>query len=206
MKHLELYEAFTSKVTIGIDIDGTISNFTEAYNSLFKRYFPNNEINKDITDWFWYQKMKYDGADASKWMKAKKAETFDLAQPFPDAVNTINNIYDFVKTHGHTLNIVTNQITPEAKEKAKEWLDKYGFKFDDIVFVDMAKDKWKHVDIMVDDAPKVIDSKPLSKVSIKPEQPWNQNSTGDFNLPKIKDLTIDIMQRAIAKLRNTTTL
>ena len=38
MKYLQLYETFTNKVLIGIDIDGTISNFGEAYNSLYKRY------------------------------------------------------------------------------------------------------------------------------------------------------------------------
>jgi len=205
MKYLEIYETFTNKVVIGIDIDGTISNFAESYNILFKKYFPNNEV-FIADDWYWYRKMNYDGADPDKWFKSKKAETFDLAQPFPGAVNNINNIYEFIKTHGHTLDIVTNQITPESKTEAKVWLDKYGFKYDNLVFVDAAKDKWKYADIMVDDADKVINSKPLSKVSIKIEQLWNIHDKGDFNIPSISALSIDLIQQAISKLKNNTTL
>jgi len=205
MKYLELYETFTNKVTIGIDIDGTICNFTESYNKLFKIYFPDNEV-FDANDWLWYRKMNYNGEDPDEWMKSKKAEIFDLAQPYPDAVNTINNIYDFIKTHGHTLNIVTNQLSEESEKAAKTWLDKYGFKYDDIVFVNKAEDKWKFSDVMVDDAPKVIGSKPLSKVAVKIEQIYNNDVQGDFNIANIKDLTIDLMQHAISKLKNKNTL
>ena len=120
-------------------------------------------------------------------LKIKKAETFDISLPYDGAVNTINTIYDFVKSYGYTLNIVTNQVTEEAKQKSKIWLDKFGFKYDDIIFVDAAKDKWKFVDIMVDDADKVIGTKPLSKVSIKIIQKWNENTEGDFNIFSIND-------------------
>ena len=156
-------------------------------------------------DWFWYKKMNYNGEDPNKWFKNKKAETFDIAQPYPDAVNTINNIYDFIKSHGHTLNIVTNQTTSEAKDAAKKWLDHFGFRYDDIIFVNMAKEKWQHVDIMVDDADKVIGSKPLSKVSIRVEQLWN-SIEGDFNIPNIKGLTISVIKSAIDKLKNKITI
>ena len=205
MKKLKTYETFTNKVVIGIDIDGTISNFAEAYNALFKKYFPDNET-FIADDWYWFRRMNYNGENPDKWLKAKKAETFDLAVPFPGAVITINNIYDFIKTHGFTLNIVTNQVTPEAREAAKIWLDKYSFKYDDIIFVDSAKDKWKYADIMIDDAEKVIGNKPLSKVAIKIDQLWNTNVEGDINIPNIGSLTIDIMKQAIAKLKNNNTL
>lgn len=200
-----IIETFKNKVVIGIDIDGTINNFADAYNILYEKYFPGKKAGI-VDDWFWYQKMDYDGADPNKWFKEKKAETFDISLPYPGAVNTINNIYDFVKSYGFTLNIVTNQVTQEARDKAKIWLDKYGFKYDDVVFVDAAKDKWKYADIMVDDADKVIGSKPLSKVAIKIEQLWNIATEGDFNIPNIKALTIDIMKNAIEKLQNKTTL
>ena len=84
--------------------------------------------------------------------------------------------------------------------------EKYGFKYDDIVFVNKAEDKWKFSDVMVDDAPKVIGSKPLSKVAVKIEQIYNNDVQGDFNIANIKDLTIDLMQHAISKLKNKNTL
>lgn len=205
MKYLDLYETFTNKVIIGIDIDGTISNFSDAYNKLYKTYFPDKEPGLN-DDWHWYQKMDYNGEKPGKWFRSKKAEVFGLAQPYPDAVTSINNIYEFIKTYGFTLNIVTNQPTPESKEAAKIWVDKNGFKYDDIIFVDAAKDKWNYADIMVDDADKVIGSKPLSKVCIKIDQLWNTASEGDINIQNIKGLTIDVMKQAIAKLKNKTTL
>jgi len=199
---------FKNDVVIGIDIDGTINNFSGAYNTLYKRYFPEDEV-FPVDDWFWYMKMNYGGLpdkEKQKWFKNAKAETFDTAQPYDGAVISVNNIYDFVKTYGFKLNIVTNQVTEEARTKAKIWLDHYGFKYDDIVFVSAAKDKWKHADIMVDDADKVLGNKPLSKVAIKIEQTWNTATTGDISIPNIKALSINIMKNAIEKLKNKTTL
>lgn len=200
MKYIKKYEVFTDDVIIGIDVDGTINNFTDAYNILYKQYFPDNEV-YEADDWHWYQRMDYNGGDAQKWFKSKKAETFNISQPYPNAVNTINNLYEFVKTYGYTLNIVTNQVTQESRDQAKIWLDKFGFKYDNIIFVDSAKDKWKHVDIMVDDADKVVGTKPLGKVCIKIQQKWNENTEGDFNIPSIKDLTINVMKLAIDKVK-----
>jgi hypothetical protein len=201
MKHLILFETFTNKITIGIDIDGTINNFFDGYNLLYKRYFPDKEIVNITDDWFWYQKMDYNGVNGRKWFNEHKAEVFEISQPYPGAVESINNIYDFAKSYGFTLNIVTNQPNEASQIAAKEWLDKYGFKYDNIIYSETSKDKWKYADIMVDDADKVIGVKPLSKVSIKIDQPYN-NAESDFTIPNIKSLTIDIIKQAMAKLKN----
>jgi hypothetical protein len=207
MKHLKFFEDFTNKViTIGLDVDGTINNFTEAYNLIYKRYFPDKEPIPADDDWNWFKRMDYNGEDPQKWFNSKKAETFEISQPYPDAVNTINNIYDFIKSYGYTLNIVTNQPTEEAKQAAKTWLDKNGFKYDNIVFVSVSKEKWKYVDIMIDDADKVVGNKPLSKVCIKIEQLWNKNTSGDFNIPDIKSLTINLVRKAFDELKTKNTL
>ena len=206
MIHLELYETFNNKVKIGIDIDGTICNFSEGYNNLYKQYFPDKEpaINDN---WFWYQQMDYNGERPQDWFNKTKAEVFGIAQPYPDAVETINNIFDvIVKPRVFNLNIITYQPTEESKQAAKDWINKCGFKFDEIIFVKNAKDKWNYADIMVDDADKVIGSKPLSKVSIKIDQLWNTKTVGDFNLRNIKALSINIIEQAINKLQNKTTL
>lgn len=206
VKNFEEYinESLINTVVVGVDVDGTINNFSDAYSKVYKKYFPDEEVFIN-DDWYWYKKMNYGGLndkEKNNWFKNAKAETFDISQPYAGAVNTINNIYDFVKSHGHTLNIVTNQVTQEAKDNVKVWLDSYGFKYDNLIFVDAAKDKWKHADIMVDDADKVMNNKPLSKVGIKIEQLWNTESSGDINIQNIKALTINIMQTAISKYLN----
>ena len=205
MRRLKYYETFANKVIIGIDIDGTINDFFNGYNLLYKRYFPDKELPK-TDDWYWYQKMDYNGENGRKWFDAHKAETFEICQPYPGAVDTIDNIYQFAKSYGFELNIVTNQPTEEAKVAAEKWLQKYGFKYDNLIFSPTSRDKWKYADIMVDDAFKVIDNKPLSKVSIKVEQPYNVNTDSDFSIPNIKGLTIHLVKQAIHKVKNKTTV
>jgi hypothetical protein len=205
LKHLKLFDTFTNKVVIGIDIDGTINNFSDAYNILYKQYFPDKEVYQN-DDWEWYKKMDYNGDKPGSWLASHKAETFDLSLPYPNAVVSLNNIYDFVKTYGFALKIVSSQPTKEAEVAAEAWLNRFGFKFDEIVFVKDANYKWNYVDIMVDDAEKVIGSKPLSKVSIKINQKWNENISGDINIPNIAGLTITVMKDAISKLKNKTTV
>ena len=198
-------ETFTNKLTIGIDIDGTINNFVEGYNSLYKKYFPDDETTS-TDDWYWYKNMNYNGEDPKKWFNSKKSETFDLSQPYPNAVNIVNNLYDMLKSHNFNLNIITYQPTNESKNAAKKWLDRFDFKYDQLICVDSSKDKWKYADILIDDAADVIGSKPLSKVSIKIEHPYNSDVDGDFNIPNIENLTINLMKNAISKVKNKTTL
>jgi len=205
MKYLKKYETFTNKATIGIDIDGTIGNFVDAYNLTYKKYFPDKEpLSGD--DWHWYKQMDYNGEFPKTWFNNKKSEIFDLEKTYDDAVNTVNNIYDFIKTYGFSLKIVTKQPTEEAKQAAKNWIDKLGFKYDEIAYADSSKDKWKYADIMVDDSVKVLETKPLSKVSIKVEHPYNLETYADINIPNIKGLTINVVREAISKLKNTATL
>lgn len=206
MRYIKYYETFANKVIIGIDIDGTINDFFNGYNLLYKRYFPDKEISNIADDWYWYQKMDYNGENGRKWFNEHKAEIFDISQPYTGAVQAIDNIYQFAKSYGFTLNIVTNQPTEDSKNAAEKWLQKWGFKYDNLIFSETSRDKWKYADIMVDDADKVIGVKPLSKVSIKIEQPYNTNTEADFTIPNIRSLTIDIVKQAIDKVKNKTTL
>jgi uncharacterized HAD superfamily protein len=205
MKYLQLFETFTNKIILGIDIDGTICNFVDGYNLVYKKYFPDKEI-IPVDDWYWYRKLDYNGEEPDKWFLEKKAEIFDIAKPYENAQTSVNNIYDFIKSQGYTLNIITNQPNQESKIAAQNWLNKYDFRYDKLIFVLSTKEKWNYTDIMVDDADKVIGTKPLSKVSIKIEQLWNINTRGDFNIPHIKLLSIDIIKQAISKLKNNITI
>jgi len=205
MKYLKYYEIFTNKVIIGIDIDGTINDFFNGYNLLYKKYFPDKEIPTE-DDWYWYKKMDYNGEDARQWFNNHKGEIFEVSQPYQGAVETVNNIFQFAKSYGFTMNIVTNQPTEDSKVAAEKWLQQFGFQYDNLIFSESSQDKWKYADIMVDDADKVIGVKPLSKISIKVEQPYNVETEADFSIPNIKALTINLVKQAIDKLKNKTTV
>ncbi|MCK9417375.1 hypothetical protein M0Q97_12115 [Candidatus Dojkabacteria bacterium] len=182
IKNYEEYnETFTNKVVVGVDIDGTINNVNDVYNMLNKQHFPDGKI-------------------------PHKADVFDLSLPYSNAVVSVNNIYDFIKTYGFKLKIVTCQPSKESEIAAEAWLNRFGFKFDEIIFVKDAKEKWNYVDIMIDDSEKVIGTKPLSKVSIKINQKGNENINGDINILNISELTITVMKDAISKLKNKNTI
>jgi hypothetical protein len=105
----------------------------------------------------------------------------------------INNVYDFIKSYGITLNI----ISPETSTDIISWLDNIGIKYDGVVFVDKSK-IWNNVDILIEDDPYIINSKPLSKVCIKVTTPSNENILNDINIPNIAGLTISIVKSAIS--------
>jgi hypothetical protein len=121
-------------------------------------------------------------------------------------IGLCEDIFQFAKSYGFTMNIVTNQPTEDSKVAAEKWLQQFGFQYDNLIFSESSQDKWKYADIMVDDADKVIAVKPLSKISIKIEQPYNVETEADFSIPNIKALTIDLVKSAISKLKNKTTV
>jgi len=200
MKRIKLFENFDENmiIKVGIDIDGTINNMVDAYNELYQKYFPNNKVYKaDI--WDWYQQMEYDGENPKEWFESHKAEVFETCKPYPGAVNTISKIYDYVKSQGYDLYIVTNQPTPEAKVAAQIWLDENGFQYDKVFFAEQSAGKWKYADIMIDDGIKVLNGKPDDKVSIKVSHPWNDKCHSDFLIHNITELTVDLIKEAIEK-------
>lgn len=200
MKRIKIFENFNESITvkIGIDIDGTINNMVDAYNAMYQKYFPNNKVYK-AEIWDWYRQMDYDGEDAKKWFESHKAEVFDTCKPYSGAVDTISKIYDYVKSQGHDLYIVTNQPTPEAKTAAKIWLDENGFQYDKIFFADQSANKWEYADIMIDDGIKVLNAKPDNKISIKVSHPWNDKNNSDFLIHDIIELTVGLIKEAIEK-------
>lgn len=111
-----------------------------------------------------------------------------------DNINVpINNVYDFIKSYGFVLNI----ISPETTTDIISWLDNIGIKYDGVVVVDKNK-IWNNVDVLIEDDPYIINSKPLSKVCIKVTTPSNENILNDINIPNIAGLTISIVKSAIS--------
>ena len=202
MKYLKYIKEMNEIPIIwGIDIDGTINNFSEGYNTLYKMYFPDKEI-IPVTDWYWYQKLDYNGEKPRKWFDAKKHEMLSISKPFPGAVEAIDKIYKYIKDNGMQLKIVSQQPNELSKVEAEKWLKKYGFIYDELIFAETSKSKWNNADIMVDDAEKVIIFAPENKVSIKVEQVWNEGVPSDLSIKDITKLTPVVVDTAIAKLKN----
>lgn len=107
----------------------------------------------------------------------------------------INNIYDFIKTYGFTLNIISTPTTLDIDK----WLSDNNIKYDNIIIVDK-KDIWKNVDILIEDDSFIINSKPLSKICIKVTKTGNDTILNDINIPNISALTINVIKNAISNI------
>jgi hypothetical protein len=202
IKRFEKFSQTEEKV-LGVDLDGVLNNFVEAFNIIYQEHFPDKYVipTSQIDHFDWYYKLDFDGADPGKWMIDHKYETWYVSKPYPGTLETMDMIYEYTQKEGIMLRIVTSQITEEAKDEAVKWITKYGIQYDDIVFTDRSADKWDHAHVLLDDSPNVIKSKPSDRVVIKMNQDWNIGVRADFNINSIREFTPYIVRKAFEKLK-----
>ena len=203
---IKTFEKFSQEERIlGVDLDGVLNNFTEGYNVVYKKHFPDYDIvpSEKVDDWNWWIKYNYDEEkNKFKWFKDHKAETWHHSKPYPGAIESIKTIYQWTQKEGIILKIVTMQLKEDAEREAIKWLTKYGVEYDDISFAKRSSDKWDAADIMIDDGPSILECKPFDRVSIKVNQLYNIGIRADFNVDSMMDLTPYIVKKAFEKLNN----
>jgi 5'(3')-deoxyribonucleotidase len=202
IKTYEQFAHFEEKI-LGIDLDGVLNNFTESYNIVYKKYFPEYPVipYEKINDWNYFTKYNYDGYDPYKWFNEHKAEAWLISTPYKGAIETMKNVYKYTQNNGIILRIVTSQPSEESKKEAVKWLTKHEIKYDDISFVWRSKDKWNNADVMVDDSPKVLESKPDDKISIKVMFDYNEDVYADFEISSFNILDADLIETSFEKLK-----
>ena len=169
---------------IGIDMDGTIADFTslaiENVNRIWNLNFKLEDMVEPRIGQFTY--------DALPEIEQKKYKNpyniyrdicppgffFDI-KPFPGAVEAVKKIAEL----GHEIVFITKPLEwfncPGEKH---QWLQKY---FSNINYRVMLVDSMEakgliNIDVMIDDDPRTIESLDRSKVvPILIKQPWNQN-------------------------------
>lgn len=185
------------QITIGVDLDGVINDFANAFNVIYNKYYPGYPTRTAYKySWFYHYYYK-PGIDPQKWMEQTKAETWHVSKPYPGAIKRLKELYAWCKINGYIMNIITVQPWLTAQRESLKWLKNYGVKYDEIYFPEDSRDKWDYVDIMIDDSPTVINAKPPEKVSIKVEQRWNGGTTGDLNIEDFSELNKLIIIKAI---------
>jgi len=201
IKTFEKFSQLEERV-LGVDLDGVLNYFTESFNVIYKKYFPDNIIvpARNIDEWYWYRGLEYDGENADDWFNKHKAETWEVSKPYDGVIEAMKDTYDYTQHNGILLRIVSNQPDENSKKEAVRWLNRYGIKYDDIAFVKRSKDKWDNADVMVDDSPSVLESKPSDKIGIKVIQKWNLHVRSDFNIADIRMLP-EIVDDAFEKFR-----
>jgi len=56
-----------------------------------------------------------------------------------------------------------------------------------VIFVQKSPEKWKYVDMMVDDSPHVLAAKPEGKFSFKVNHAYNVDSKADWSIDHVRE-------------------
>ena len=173
---------------IGIDLDGVCRNFPEAMNRTFAEVYPNlaKEIKPQVDYNFDAWPFKKAGIDPWDFMKKYPQEIFALADKIPGAIEAITEIVNTLEPKGHRILICSHQL-PEISRYSWLWLYLNQVPVSNVIFVPESKEKWKYVDIMIDDSPHVMEAKPKDKISFKVNLPYNKDSKSNHSIDHVSE-------------------
>lgn len=171
---------------IGVDLDGVCRNFIDAMSKAFASAYPEHahKIKPQTTYAFDNWPFKELGVDPWDFMKQHPQEIFALAIPIPGAIEAVGEIVRKLAPLGHRIVICSHQ-SPDISRYSWLWLYLNQVPVSNVVFVEDSRDKWKYVDIMIDDSPHVLDAKPEGKISFKVNHIYNKDTKSDWSIDHI---------------------
>mgnify|MGYP006935499014 CR=1 FL=1 len=180
-------------LTIGIDLDGTVRDFISKLAEVYEKQM-GKKPNLPVTKYDFNTHFPFDGGDKefNHFVYVENPlEIFGYAKELtPGAMNNVNLLCDKLHKLGHRVAIVSKQFG-KAKSASLFFLSKTACQTNQVIFVQDSTKKWEHVDIMIDDSPKVLNSKPSGKVSVKFHHEYNKDIKSDFVINDIKELLDD---------------
>ena len=163
---------------IGIDCDGVLRDFISDLKDNIKENYPEHADKiKTPETWNWEDWLPFwTEEESEKYIfEDNYLDFFGYeASPIKSYVEDWSKLKAWAKEQGHKLILVSAQ-RPQTKEPTREWLKRFKFDFDEIIFT---HDKWKaDVDVLIDDSPdKLREFKEQSinnGVPICYKQTWN---------------------------------
>lgn len=101
-------------------------------------------------------------------------QIFARAEQFENAMETANRIQAYGRDKGLFKTVLVSTCKMGAIPATYAFLSTHHCRIKNVVFVDSHEEKWDHCDILIDDTPQAIHSKPQGKEIIKIDQPWNK--------------------------------
>ena len=185
---------------IGIDCDGVLRDFIPALIDSIKETHPQH-ANKILVpeSWDWETWLPFWTEDETeKYVFEDNYLDFfgPDCPPIKESVEDWKTLKRWAEDNGHELVLVSAQ-REHCEEPTTEWLQKYGFDFDEIHYT---KHKWAiDVDVLIDDSPaklkKFNEKSVVGGVSICMKQSWNkecQNSS--MSIDRLSDITTMIFE------------
>ena len=180
---------------IGFDCDGVLRDFIPDLIEGIKTTHPEH-ADKILTpeSWEWEQWLPFWTEDETeKYVFEDNYLDFfgPVANPIQSSLDDWTKIRAWAIENGHKLILVSAQ-RPHCEEPTTEWLQRWGFMFDEIHYT---KHKWSiDVDVLIDDSPEKLDDFDKKSVNggtaICMEQSWNQEChTKYLSIDRLSDLT-----------------
>jgi len=173
---------------IGIDLDGVCRDFIGAMGEAFKTAYPHlaHKVKPQTSYAFDNWPFEEAGIDPWDFMRVYPKEIFALANPIPGALDAVKEIVQTLEPKGHKIVICSHQ-TPDISRYSWLWLYLNEVSVSSVVFVPDSKQKWEHVDIMIDDSPHVLDAKPSDKISFKVNHIYNKDTKSDQSIDHLSE-------------------
>ena len=179
---------------IGFDCDGVLRDFIPALIDGIKETHPQHADKMLVpTSWDWEQWLPFwTEAETEKYVFEDNYLDFfgPVCPPIESSFEDWNKIRAWAIENGHELILVSAQ-RPHCEEPTTEWLQRWGFMFDEIHYT---KEKWSiDVDVLIDDSPEKLDIFNERSVAygrpICMRQTWNQESQKKYmTIDRLSDL------------------
>ena len=164
---------------IGIDCDGVLRDFIPDVINLIKEKHPEHADKiLEPTSWEWESWLPFWTEDETE--KFVFEDNYERlfgpeAHPIHTSAYDWPKLVHWAKEQGHELVLVSAQ-RPHCEEPTRQWLDKWGFDFDEIHFTKLKQ--LIDVDVLIDDSPEKLDTfknRSIERGSpICYRQTWNQ--------------------------------
>ena len=191
---------------IGINIDGVLRNHLNKLIITHKKYHQSEIDVKDIVDYDLEKYFKFTDDDDSldKFLYEDcSLEIFGSADEIEDNVITKLNTFISKNREKLTVKIMTRECG-RAIPATLFFLSKTGSMCKEIKFINSYEEMWDECDILVTTFPKVLETKPKNKISIKVERNYNKKIKSNKIIKNLSDFLED--EDYINKITSTKTV
>ena len=191
---------------IGIDCDGVLRDFIPALIDSIKETHPEHADKiLEPTSWDWEQWLPFwTEAETEKYVfEDNYIDFFGVdCPPIQSSVEDWTKLKRWAEDNNHQLILVSAQ-RPHCEEPTMEWLQRWGFMFDEIHFT-----KHKHlidVDILIDDSPEKLETFERESINhgtaVCYKQTWNKEFSEKhyFNIDRLSDIMTRVYEHDTLK-------
>jgi hypothetical protein len=189
---------------IGITLNDVLREFTAQFEYVYDKYFPKySESGKQIqlnlrenpvTSFNLIEHFPFKNVDEMNEFLHREAalEIFGHAdQMHPNLMNQLNNfIMELNDDTEHKIEIVSREAI-NSIPATYFFLSKTLCRAEQIRFVTKYEDKWNGVDVLITANPRVLESKPQGKVSVKVKTTYNTDVQADYEIETVLDFIKD---------------